>query len=171
MSILPIIFTQRKSKSGAFPVTLEEVKTFLRIENNQNDDQLILSLIAMSTDYAEWHMEKSLMKQTWQISCEGHIPRRIYLSYGPVQKIISVTSRNQKLEYYFSSVGSYIESTNTQELNITYEAGYDNVPGQIKQGLIQHVAILYKNRESDISSHLSEIKKVYSPFCNPKVVL
>ncbi|MDX5496965.1 MAG: hypothetical protein O7173_04910, partial [Wolbachia endosymbiont of Nomada fabriciana] len=30
---------------------------------------------------------------------------------------------------------------------------------------------LYKNRESEVSSHLSEVKKVYSPFREPKVVL
>lgn len=60
----PVVCVQRESKPKSFPVTLKEVKSFLRIENDQ-DDELILVLIDMATEYAEWHMEKSLMKQTW----------------------------------------------------------------------------------------------------------
>ncbi|WP_264954053.1 head-tail connector protein [Wolbachia endosymbiont (group A) of Endotricha flammealis] len=51
-STSPRISVQRKSKPESFPVTLEEVKSFLRIENNQ-DDKLISDLIFMATDYAE----------------------------------------------------------------------------------------------------------------------
>lgn len=173
MSEYPIIYIQRKSKPESLPVTLEEVKSFLRIENNQ-DDKLISSLIFMATDYAEWHMEKSLVKQTWQVSYEGYIPRRIYLSYGPVSKIILATAKNQELRYYFSNVGNYIELfhyLNGIRVDIVYEAGYDSVPEQIKLGIMQHVSALYKDRELEVSSHLSEVKKVYSPFREPKVVL
>jgi hypothetical protein len=169
----PIINVQRKSKPRYFPVTLEEVKSFLRIENDQGD-KLISSFIFMATDYAQWHMEKSLVKQTWQVSYEGYIPRRIYLRYGPVNKIILATDKNQKLSYYFSNVGSYIEFLNYLNItraNVVYEAGYDSVPEQMKLGIMQHVSSLYKNREPGVSSHLSEVKKVYSPFREPKVVL
>ncbi|OCA05896.1 head-tail connector protein [Wolbachia endosymbiont of Trichogramma pretiosum] len=55
--------------------------------------------------------------------------------------------------------------------DVVYEAGYDSVPEQIKLGIMQHVSALYKNRESEVSSHLSEVKKVYSPFREQKVVL
>ncbi|MGL9718081.1 MAG: head-tail connector protein [Wolbachia sp.] len=136
--------------------------------------------IFMATDYAEWYMEKSLVKQTWQVSCEGYIPRRIYLSYGPVRVIISATatiSKNQEKttpKYYFSDVGGYVEFfsyLNAIRVDIVYEAGYDNVPEQIKLGIMQHVSALYKNRESEVSSHLSEVKEVYSPFREPRVVL
>ncbi len=172
-STSPRISVQRKSKPESFPVTLEEVKSFLRIENDQ-DDKLISDLIFMATDYAEWHMEKSLVKQTWQVSYEDYVPRRIYLSYGPVSKIVLATAKNQKLRYYFSNVGSYIELfnyLNVTRADIVYEAGYDSVPEQIKLGIMQHVSALYKNRESEVSSHLSEVKKVYSPFREVRVVL
>ncbi|MDR2046092.1 MAG: head-tail connector protein [Rickettsiales bacterium] len=169
----PIINIQRKSKPKSFPVTLAGVKSFLRIENDQ-DDKLISDLIFIATDYAEWHMEKSLVKQTWQVSYEDYVPHRIYLSYGPVNKIILATAKNQKLRYYFSNVGSYIELfnyLNVTRADIVYEAGYDSVPEQIKLGIMQHASALYKNRESEINRHLSEIKKVYFPFREPKVVL
>lgn len=78
------------------------------------------------------------------------------------------------LKYYFSNIGNYIEFysyLNAQRIDVIYEAGYDSVSEQIKWGIIQHVSVLYKNRESEIGSHLSEIKKVYSPFRNSRVVL
>ncbi|WCR59550.1 MAG: hypothetical protein PG978_000986 [Wolbachia endosymbiont of Ctenocephalides felis wCfeF] len=179
MSTSPKIHVQRKSKSKSLPVTLEEVKSFLRVENDQ-DDKLISSLISVATDYAEWYTEKSLVKQTWQVSYEDYIPHRIYLSYGPVRIIMSVTatiSKNQEekiLKYYFSNVGGYIEflsHLNAIRVDVVYEAGYDNVPEQIKLGIMQHVSALYKNRESEVKSYLSEVKGVYSPFREPRVVL
>lgn len=174
----PIMRVQRQSKLGDLPVTLEEVKSFLRIENNQGD-KLIEDLISAVTDYAEWHMERSLVRQTWQISCEGHIPRRIYLKYGPVTSIrlISATMSNSESRnpgYYFSDIGNYIELKdyfNAVRVDIQYEAGYQNVPEQIKLGLIQHVSALYKDREIDIGSHLTEVKKFYSPFRELRVIL
>ncbi|WP_447933139.1 head-tail connector protein [Wolbachia endosymbiont of Dactylopius coccus] len=78
------------------------------------------------------------------------------------------------IRYYFSNVGSYIELfnyLNVTRADIVYEAGYDSVPEQIKLGIMQHVSALYKNRESEVSSHLSEVKKVYSPFREVRVVL
>ncbi|RLT60487.1 head-tail connector protein, partial [Wolbachia endosymbiont of Drosophila ananassae] len=71
------------------------------------------------------------------------------------------------LTYFFKVSGQVLFNT----VDVVYEAGYDNVPEQIKLGIMRHVSALYKNRESEVSSHLSEVKKVYSPFREPKVVL
>ncbi|WP_265033025.1 head-tail connector protein [Wolbachia endosymbiont (group A) of Sicus ferrugineus] len=60
---------------------------------------------------------------------------------------------------------------NAIRVDVVYEASYDNVPEQIKLGIMRHVSAIYKDRESWVSSHLSEVKKVYSPFREPKVVL
>ncbi|WCR53895.1 MAG: hypothetical protein PG981_000917 [Wolbachia endosymbiont of Ctenocephalides orientis wCori] len=106
-------------------------------------------------------------------------PRRIYLSYGPMTKIerASATMSNGEsinLDYYFSNIGSYIELKNyfnAIKVDIQYEAGYQSVPEQIKLGLIQHVSALYKDRKTDIGSHLTEVKKVYSPFRELRVIL
>ncbi len=59
----PAVYISRESRAKSFPISLKEMKLFLRIEDNYNkDDKLILNLIAMATDYAEWHMEKSLIE-------------------------------------------------------------------------------------------------------------
>ncbi len=78
------------------------------------------------------------------------------------------------LEYSCNTTGGYIDLYNyftAQRVDIAYDAGYDNVPEQIRSGIIQHVDILYKNHTQEISSHLSEIKKIYSCFRDLKMVL
>ncbi|MGL9762601.1 MAG: phage head-tail connector protein [Wolbachia sp.] len=93
-----------------FQLLWKKLNLNLRLENYQND-KLISSFISVATDYAEWYTEKSLVKQTWQVSYEDYILHRIYLSYGPVKMIMSVTvtmSKNQEKRtprYYFSDVG------------------------------------------------------------------
>ncbi|OWZ25281.1 phage head-tail connector protein [Wolbachia endosymbiont of Wuchereria bancrofti] len=57
MSISARIYCKHKSKPGSLPVTLKEVKSFLCIENAQ-DDKLISNLIFIATDYAGWYMKK-----------------------------------------------------------------------------------------------------------------
>ncbi|MDM8334798.1 hypothetical protein [Wolbachia pipientis] len=52
-----------------------------------------------------------------------------------------------------------------------YEAGYDKCLRVDKLGIMQHVSALYKYRESEVSSYLSGVKEMYSPFREPRVVL
>ncbi|WP_339048324.1 head-tail connector protein [Candidatus Mesenet endosymbiont of Phosphuga atrata] len=178
------IHLTRKSASIAHPVSLSMIKSFLRVENDQDDD-LILNLISIATEYAEWYMERSLMKQKWQISCIGYIPRKIQLIFGPLIAVesVKIVLRNdseivvdQDL-YYIDVVGSYIEfysHFNIRRLDITYEAGHlnaDLIPAQIKHGIAHHVAIAYKNREAENSNSLSIVREIYSPFREVKVVL
>lgn len=178
------IYLTRKSAPVTYPVSLSMVKSFLRVENNQDDD-LISNLVSIATEYAEWYMEKSLMRQKWQISCIGYIPRKIQLIFGPLIGVESVktvfrnndeTVVNQDL-YYVDMIGSYIEFYsyfNVRRLDVIYEAGHldaNLIPAQIKHGIAYHVAIAYKNREAENSSSLAIVREIYSPFREVKVVL
>ncbi|MFV9838912.1 MAG: phage head-tail connector protein [Aaplasma endosymbiont of Hyalomma asiaticum] len=58
-----------------FPVTLEDAKSFLGINNDREDD-LIKNLISISTEYAQWFMEKSLTKQTLLLRFSGEVIKR-----------------------------------------------------------------------------------------------
>ncbi|AAZ68425.1 head-tail connector protein [Ehrlichia canis] len=174
----------RKTVPTSLPITLSEVKSFLRINNNQ-DDTLINNLITMASEYAQWYIEKSLMKQTWEISCSGYIPGKIQLLFNPIIKVnyVKITHTNGTEElidqkyYYVDTIQSYI-SFNKQihgnKIEIVYEAGYtDNasIPAQIKHGILHHVAVSYKNRESENINNLTFIKNIYSPFRELKLVL
>ncbi|WP_395877431.1 head-tail connector protein [Ehrlichia muris] len=174
----------RKTVPTSLPITLSEVKSFLRINNNQ-DDILINNLITMASEYAQWYIEKSLMKQTWEISCSSYIPGKIQLLFNPIIKVnyVKTIHTNGSEEfidqkyYHVDTLLSYI-SFNKQihgdRIEILYEAGYtDNalIPAQIRHGILHHVAISYKNRESENINNLTFIKNIYSPFRELKLVL
>ncbi|WP_333023331.1 head-tail connector protein [Wolbachia endosymbiont of Pentidionis agamae] len=185
MSYGPVI-KRRSSAPKSFPITLEFMKSFLRIENNQ-DDELISNLLSIATDYAQWYMGISLIKQEWQISyAVNHVLRRKFgLVYGPIIKVESVEAvyRNQSAKplsqknYHVDLVAPYIQFDqlfNVSRIDIVYKAGYENsdlIPAQIKQGIANHVANAYRNRETETNTYLSGIKSVYAPFCELKVVL
>ncbi|KJV68851.1 head-tail connector protein [Candidatus Neoehrlichia procyonis] len=179
-SMLHII---RKTLPKVFPITLLEAKSFLRIRHNTDDD-LIMNLIAISSEYAQWYMEKSLMKQQWQLSCYGSIPQKLQLPFNPIINILSVKiinsdhsetivpTRNYYIDLYQSSI-TFNSIMYVNRIDIIYEAGYstDIIPMQIKHGILHHVAISYKNRESETINSLNFIKDMYSPFRELKLVL
>ncbi|MGN7619213.1 MAG: head-tail connector protein [Ehrlichia sp.] len=174
----------RKVLPVSLPISLSEVKSFLRVNNNK-DDELINNLITMASEYAQWYIEKSLMKQTWQISCSRYIPGKIQLLFNPIikvnhVKIINMTGQETIVDpkyYHVDTELSYISfynQTNVNRIEILYEAGHINnslIPAQIKHGILYHVAISYKNRESENINNLTFIKSIYSPFRELKLVL
>ncbi|QGR03382.1 hypothetical protein EDL79_02135 [Ehrlichia ruminantium] len=179
-----ILCITRKSTPMSSPITLSEAKSFLRINNNA-DDKLINNLIAIASEYAQWYIEKSLMRQIWQISCNGHIPRKIQLPFNPIIKVnyVKIIHTNgseeliDKKQYYVDTALSHIlfhTQANVNRIEILYEAGYTDtslIPAQIKHGILHHVAVAYKNRESENTNLLTFIKDIYSPFRELKLVL
>ncbi|CAH58115.1 phage head-tail connector protein [Ehrlichia ruminantium] len=174
----------RKSNPISLPITLLEVKSFLRVNNN-TDDELINNLISIASEYAQWYIEKSLTKQLWQISCSGYIPRKIQLPFNPIikvnyVKIIHINDIEELIDeryYHVDIVQSHIllhTQNNVNRIEILYEAGYTDtslIPAQIKHGILHHVAVAYKNRESENTNLLTFIKDIYSPFRELKLVL
>ncbi|ACZ49291.1 hypothetical protein ACIS_00733 [Anaplasma centrale str. Israel] len=175
----------RKALPTDFPVTLTEVKSFLGINNN-NEDSLLTDIISMSSEYAQWYIERSLGKQIWVLSYSGsNIPQKIYLPFGPVVSVISVgiVAHNATLrtisdkEYSVDSLRSSIvfpTAIRTSGIEIVYEAGYVDVrdiPMQIRHGILHHVAVAYKRRDSMTVEQLAFIKEIYTPFREVRLVL
>ncbi|MGN7661562.1 MAG: head-tail connector protein [Anaplasma sp.] len=175
----------RKTPPLGFPVTLKEVRSFLEIRNDKDDD-LLLSLVSIAAEYAQWYIEQSLSKQTWLLSCAGdNIPKKICLPFGPVIAVTSVVTTGiygdvgilEKEKYLLDiSRSSIIFSSmlNVAKIDIVYDAGYTDakdVPMQIKCGMLHHIAIAYKRRDAMKVGHLTFIKEIYSPFREVKLVL
>ncbi len=145
------------------PLTLAETKTYLKIENT-NDDTLITSLITLVRKAAEDFLCASLITQSWKISYDKYAPSCVYLPMGPIIAITSVTvfardgsssvmaastyyltSGNRKLVFDASPIGHRIE--------IIYTAGYGTsgayVPSPIRYGMLAHLAAVYDGRVGD----------------------
>jgi uncharacterized phiE125 gp8 family phage protein len=143
------------------PVSLDEAKLFLKVDNS-SDDTLINSMIIAARQSAESYLTKSLISQTRKITFDDYAPSDIALPFGPVTAVVSVTlfSRDGTQNvingsYYYLTAGNEVLVTDTRLLShrveVVYSAGYgvaSAVPGAIKQGMLAHIATLYDGRSA-----------------------
>lgn len=158
------------------PLNLDIVKQYLNVSQyNTENDYLLTELVFMASEYAEWYMEKTLTKSKWKLVCDGYIPKRINLSFGPVEIIdsINITKDNiqtvlSKDEYIFDQDLWCIFLKNClgdAKIVIHYSAGYtqDTLPYPIKCGILQHVYYLYISH-GKITELKTVMNDLYIPF-------
>jgi uncharacterized phiE125 gp8 family phage protein len=145
------------------PVTLAEVKQFLRVDQT-TEDGTITPMIAAARDAAERYLGVSLITQSWKLTLQDYLPPLVALRFGPVQSITSVTlipvtGSNQVIAasgYRLTADKRGLEVTTPitgNRFEIIYQAGYGStasaVPELIRQGILQHVAAMYDMRSAD----------------------
>lgn len=131
----------------ATPITLEEAKSFCRVLSN-DDDAIISILIDAATDYAQNVTGRQLCNATYQI-VTGALSSPLRLPKAPFRTITSVTSGGVSLDYslhYDIDVG-IIEFVASEDVTITFTAGYDETPGSLKAWILNKVNSLYEQRE------------------------
>lgn len=142
------------------PVTLQEAKVFLRID--QDDENTLLSdIISTARIVSETQSGRSLITQSWRLSYEDTAPMRIRLPHGPVQAVNSVllldregNSNTFSTDAYHLSATQWLEFHTrpfAAEVQINYSAGYGDqptdVPADLRQALLIHLASLYEQRD------------------------
>ena len=162
------------------PLTLNEVKKFLNIDIAYNDqDDFLGILLNMATEYAEWYIGKSFMRQVWKIACVGYIPKKIYLPCGPIIELREIILGDMSVMgssmYVVETICGYVEFLSSSyygKVEITYVAGHETaaeVPALIRVGLLQHIYSTYNNR-ADISL-MTNIRSIYGQFCSLQLTL
>lgn len=160
---------------SAEPVSLADVKAFLRIEDS-DEDTLIESFISAARRAAEEYMSRSLAAQQWKLSYDGYPPQSVNLPYGPVNSIVSVdifqvdeTSATLAAQSYYLTPARDMVLFDVipcgHRVEITYSAGAtlaSDVPPSIRQGIIGHVAALYEQREN--AAMPESTKALYAPY-------
>lgn len=66
------------------PITLEEAKSQLRVDFN-DDDELIQSLIESATDYSERFLGRALIDQTWELVLDGFVHEHHHRHYDSLR--------------------------------------------------------------------------------------
>lgn len=158
------------------PLTLAEAKLFLRIDNSE-EDELVSDLIRVARHAAEHFLQRSLITQSWMLSFDDYAPAKVLLPRGPVQSVTSVTlvARDggetvvSDTTYYLNAGKEALVFDVTpisHMVEIDYVTGYGeaaDVPEDIKQGMLGHIADLYDNRAMHAS--LSDASKaLYKPY-------
>lgn len=170
------------TESVNMPISLIETKNFLRIDTSTDDD-LLTRLIKSATKKCETYIGKSLITKTYKITFENCVLTKTKLPYGPLQNISLVTTKDAEGnittvstdEYVISKANNAIEfksSLVNNIIEITYISGYgDNdtdIPEDIKQGLLFHIARLYDDR-SGYSKVPNASVSLYNQYKNVRI--
>jgi len=147
------------------PVTLEEVKTHLRVETDDHDGALT-QLIPAARQYVETITGRAFITQTWKLYAdrflyEFRIPRPPLQSVTGVQyKDASealqtlaasnyvVDTASEPARLHQNSNGTYPNtSNNLNAVTITFVAGYgdeaEDVPGPLRRAILLHIERLF----------------------------
>lgn len=181
---------QVSSAPAGYPVTLEEVKDFLRITHDESDSDLGI-LIAAAAEHAQNQLRRSLLTQTLIYRRDAFPSGGFFLPRPPLQSVTSVayldTDGNSQV---FDSANYQIDTTGVKgriapietqvwpdtqtgtynTVTITYVAGYGNrsqVPHTIRHAMLMHIAHMYRAREAYSGLTFNEVPMGYEAMIGP----
>lgn len=162
------VYNQTGTPSTELPVSLEDMKSYLKVSTTANDD-LITSLIQTASDCFEAMagivlIEKEFTTKRDVFDCYK-LRRRPLQSDTVVIKYLDTDSAEQTVssaDYYFYEENVYTNivfksdfsypaiDDRLQAISIVFTAGYgatsEDIPADIQTAIKQHVAAMYENR-------------------------
>lgn len=161
---------RRLVQPAAEPVSLADVKLFLRIEHDA-EDSLLSTLLQAAREAAESFLSVSFLEQTWQYTIEHHQDSWLNLPMSPVLAVAEIAMRDDASAWVVQSSSAYAligdriklspELTFQSALRVHYTAGMAsdaaNIPATIKHALLEHVTKLYETRGLDDVLDISHI--------------
>ena len=165
-----LISLKKADDTTHMSINLDAVKTYLKIDNDI-EDQLLLTLIAAAINQCEECTGLALSKTQWEVTYKVfHDVDEIILPRKPVANILSVygcyhngerSEIDKKLYYLFENRLTFKQSLSFTKLSINFEAGYDNdtAPADIKAILFEHIADMYEKRNLHSNFPIKKYKK------------
>ncbi|ABV79570.1 hypothetical protein A3306_03615 [Rickettsia bellii] len=155
--------------------SLEQVKNYMRVEANYDDD-LILGLIDAAITAAENFTKLNFISKQIKFVCNIYGKREFLLKYNPVLRILKVTKKFKDQENEITlddyvidqNILALTKSLNNEELTVEYISGYDkdNIPHAIKHGIMLHIAEMYDRQAQNCVGLSKEVKNLYLPYRN-----
>jgi len=150
------------------PVSLADVKEFLRVYHTEQDD-LIQTMLNTAIGFVEKQSYRRLITQTWDVVCDYWPEVKEVLKYGKLQAINSITYIDEDETSQTVSTGDYrVEGVGTdtgrivfhsdgdfdypslfevEPITIEFDCGYgddaDDVPEELKTAIKLKVQELY----------------------------
>ncbi len=167
------------------PLTLNEVKTHLRLDGNSSFDSQLTNLIKVAREYCEQITGRDLINKTYRalLNC---MPKKLKIQKSKLQSIISIKYYSEGIlqtlhsnEYYITQSNDYalliinndLElklDDREQVINIDFVAGYgataDNIPQGIKQAMLSYITYLFEN-----AGDCNDVGQFESLFTNYKI--
>lgn len=163
------------------PITVQEVKDYLRLEGFTDtdestseslsdfdfDDTLISEAITAVREMFELKCSLSLIPKTLQVVLTN-LKGMIELPRGPISSVTGiVNSDGDAIDTdNIKTIGDqwkFLACPTYENMTVTYEAGYTTVPKGIKLDLLRAAAYYYMNRGAEvIQPFVSQLAKKYS---------
>jgi len=139
-------------------ISLAETKSHINVDFNDSDAK-ITELLKSAFREVELFTQKSLKTKTVRQSYQ-EINGTIELSYTPVSSIVSVTDSNLVTftGYTTSFDNTKISAYSASGIVITYTAGYSTIPSDLKNAILDIVAVDYDDSVTDKRLALKEVK-------------
>jgi uncharacterized phiE125 gp8 family phage protein len=168
-------------------VSLEEIKTHLRLEHCE-EDQYLIHLIQTATDYIENYLNRSLIIKKYMFVNQGikrndnffeiRIPKpniinieSIFIIRGNVGRFLV---KRYQLQDSDISPKLIVHKTEDEFIEIIYQAGYGyypkNVPSPIRHSILEIVSDLYENRGTERIERSDFYKNLLKPYRVMEVV-
>jgi len=145
------------SDSLPIPITLTEVKQTLSIDYNDSDTYLT-RLLEGAFREVELYIQKGLKTKTIVQSYKT-INGTVELMFSPVQSITSVKNfNNEDVTYTTSHNNTKLNAYSDSGIIITFVGGFTTLPTDIKNAIIDIVAVDYDNAVGDKAKAIAEIK-------------
>ena len=155
------------------PVTLAEVKNYLRIANSE-DDALITSQITAAVELAENYLSRDILPRSRQVFFD-RVTEPFKLPYAPIDTSVDITVTVEGVDYTEFEVKGFNNPTvvlnyqvvengdfyviDTRDVLVSYTTLGIN-DANIKQGVLAAVAFLYYGRDAKMATN-------YTSFLSP----
>jgi uncharacterized phiE125 gp8 family phage protein len=160
----------RSVEPESLPVSVDDVKTHLRI-TGEDEDNYLFSLIEAATAYIDGPhgIGIALMPQTWEYSLKGLWPSFTIPLY-PVQSVDKIewtdrdgtaqSSTNIRFDKRTNPCHAYHDLRATPHegsVVVTFTAGFATVPADLRQAILMIVGHLYANAEATSAVKLENV--------------
>lgn len=152
-AVVDVVLNEDQDPPNTEPVTLTEIKQWLRIQSNSAEDALLNELIVEGRKWVEKRCGISVVAK--EVTAIIEVMNEQEFPYGPVQNIDSITAVNDQGEtvsnYRVVGLdGGYPAVQGYGRFTFTYDAGMDTVPADLKGAIKNYVAFAYENRGDEI---------------------
>lgn len=179
-------------EKGSSPVTLADLKSFLKIDDN-SEDTILTMCLESATDSVQGYLKRvpvlaefNLWLDAFPIEKDPFQHRffnsqEIYLPFPPIINLKSIKTYNvanvetvfSNTKYQVDKVGGRIylnqgevwpsELRNLKSILVNYEAGYqENCPPIVKQAVLMQASAIYNDRCECLLS--DKLRKMLSPY-------
>lgn len=173
---------KNKTPPAAEPINIEECKTHLRVDGNE-EDAYIESLIISAREYCEAYQNRAYITQTWYMFLQNFPTNNVIeVPKGNLQSVNAFRYKNAtgqesdmlvNIDFVYSTNGILGEITPVygktwpcftpfplDTITIEFVCGYGNavdVPHKVKHAMLLLISYWYENREAAIKDISKEV--------------